>query len=144
MKRIFLILILSLLTVAAFSLGNNSLNITILGSGNYSTKTKYNIYMKNIKRLKIITKLLMVTVLIIICTLNSYAQNKDSIIFIFNKILNQDKACLLNFRGNGNHTLTACNDKFPTKLYSSCEITLFNNSIIYGIDLSPKAGCLIL
>jgi len=86
MKRIFLILILSLLTVAAFSLGNNSLNITILGSGNYSTKTKYNIYMKNIKRLKIITKLLMVTVLIIICTLNSYAQNKDSIIFIFNKI----------------------------------------------------------
>lgn len=45
---------------------------------------------------------------------------------------------MLNFRGNGNHTLTACNDKFPTKLYSSCEITLFNNSIIYGIDLSPK------
>jgi hypothetical protein len=86
MKRIFLILILSLLTVAAFSQGNNALNISILGSGNYSAKTKYNIYMKNIKRLKIITKLLIVTVLIIICTLNSYAQNKDSIIFIFNKI----------------------------------------------------------
>ena len=94
--------------------------------------------MKNIKGLKIINKLLMVIVLLITCPLNSYAQNKDSIISIYNKILNQDKDCLLNFRGNSNHTLTACNDKFPTKFYSSYEITLFNNSIFYGIDLSPK------
>ena len=94
--------------------------------------------MKNIKGLKMINKLLMVIVLLITCPLNSYAQNKDSIISIYNKILNQDKDCLLNFRGNSNHTLTACNDKFPTKFYSSYEITLFNNSIFYGIDLSPK------
>ena len=38
MKRIFFILFLSLLTLSAFSQGNNSVNITVLGCGNYSAK----------------------------------------------------------------------------------------------------------
>ena len=56
MKRIFLILILSLLTVAAFSQGNNALNISILGSGNYSAKLSDYYSPKNVGMLTVIVR----------------------------------------------------------------------------------------
>ncbi|MBQ3641338.1 hypothetical protein II906_05380 [bacterium] len=80
----------------------------------------------------------MIIVLTIIYSSNSYAQNRDSIISIFIEVLNQDRASLMNCRSNNSHTLIVCDDRFPENFYSTCDISIYNNSIVQGVDLSPR------